>query len=70
MEASADVVYFADARRPKELIKGTNEVRAVNVVANLLSFVAENRIRHSGNRALHQVGQETVQLGPTVIGPR
>src|SRR5438874_13135890 len=43
---------------------------AVNVVANLLAFVAKNGILPSAERHLHQIGQKTVQLYAGVGRPR
>ena len=45
---SADVVYLARARLLIELVERANEIRAVNIVARLFAFVAEDGIRRAG----------------------
>ena len=48
----------------------------MDVVADLLALVAEHRVRPAGRRALHEVGEEAVQLarrewpGPVRQPPR
>ncbi len=41
----------------------------MDVVADLLAAVAEDRVGLAGHRAAHQVGEEAVQLGRRVVGP-
>ena len=44
------------------MIKHINQIKTVNVVANLLALVAEHVICGAGERHLYQVGQKAVQL--------
>ncbi len=43
-----------------------DQIEAVNVVADLFSFVAENPIRSAAHGTDHQVREKTMQLGPGV----
>ena len=65
---AADVVDGGGARGPAEGVEGGDQVGAVDVVADLLAVVAEDGVRSAGDGALHQVGEEAVQLGAGVLG--
>ena len=52
-----------------EGVERGHEVGAVDVVADLLTVVAEDRVRLAGHRAPHQVGEEPVELAPAWLGP-
>src|SRR6201999_997155 len=45
----------------------SNQVGAMDIVANLLSLVAEDRVRRTHNGAFHQIRQESVKLSPRVV---
>ena len=66
--AAADVVDGGGAGRLAEGVEGGDQVGAVDVVADLLALVAEDGVRGAGDGALHQVGEEAVQLGAGVLG--
>ncbi len=65
---AADVVDGRGLRLLVEEQEGVDEVGAVQVVAHLLALVAEDRVGVAGHGALHQVGEEAVQLGAGVVG--
>ena len=60
MPAAAHVVDFAGARIFEEFVESADEIRAVNVVANLFALVPEDFVRRAGGRALHEVCEETM----------
>ena len=62
MGAAADVIDLSGARSLEEFPEGVHQIVAVDVIAHLLAFVAKNPVRLPGDRAFHQVGQETVQF--------
>src|SRR5581483_2827304 len=64
---TAEVVDRADARILVERCDRTDEVGAVDVVADLLAAVAEDPVRRAGHRAAHQVREEAVELGARVM---
>lgn len=43
--------------------KGTDQVMAVDVIANLFPLVPKDSVRLALNNTLHQVREKTVQLG-------
>jgi hypothetical protein len=65
---AADVVDRRRLRVGGKGEEGVDEVGAVDVVAHLLAAVAEDGVVLAGHRALHQVGEEPVQLGAGVLG--
>src|SRR5262245_57643744 len=66
MPAPAGVVDLAGARILAVLPEHLDEVAGVNIVTNLFSIVAENRICLSGDRALSQIRQKAVHHGSGV----
>ncbi len=66
--AAAHVVDFAGAGSDGEALESGDEVGGVDVVAHLLALVAEDVVGAARHSALHQVGQEAVQLGAAVAG--
>src|SRR5438093_10130697 len=66
MPAATDVVDLARARGANEFGKGFDQIEAVNVVSDLLSFVPENPIRSVADGTDHQVREKTMQFGPSV----
>src|SRR5437867_11451517 len=64
--ASTDVVNLSRSGRLEEMPECVNEVRCMNVVANLLSLISINCIRTTSQNALDEIGQEAVQLGSAV----
>src|SRR5680860_280832 len=66
--AAADVVDGGGAGGGVESGEGGDQVGAVDVVAHLLAGVAEDGVGGAGRGALHQVGEEAVQLGAGVLG--
>src|SRR5437762_14324501 len=68
MPAATNVVNLACARCPNEFRKRFDQIEAVNVVADLFSFVAENPVRSSAHSTDHQVREKTMQLSPSVRG--
>lgn len=61
--STADVVHLTASRCLEELVESANQVGAVDIVANLFALVAEDGVGSAGHGTLHQVSQETVQLG-------
>ena len=49
------------------MIEGLDQIVAVNVVSNLFPFVAKYGVGSTSHGALHQIRQETVQLGAAMI---
>src|ERR1700736_5441663 len=66
MPAATNVVNLARARRSDEFGEGFHQIEAVNVVAHLFAFVAEDAIRAPGYGADHEIGEKSVQLGAGV----
>ena len=66
MAATADVVDLAGARGTDEFRKRFDQIEAVNVVADLFSFVAENPVRSAAHGTDHQIREKTMQLGAGV----
>src|SRR5437870_5541645 len=66
---AAKVVDLARARLLGECAEGPHDVVAVDVVADLLPLVAEDRVVLPAHGALHQVRQEAVQLDAAVLRP-
>src|SRR4051812_21744515 len=66
MAAAPDVVDLASARGGDELRKRFDQIEAMNVVADLFSFVAENPVRSAAYGTDHQIREKTVQLGSGV----
>src|SRR4051794_6237053 len=64
-----DVVDGGGTGRLAEGLEGGDQVRAVNVVADLLAGVAEDGVWRAGYDALHQVGEEAMEFGAGVLGP-
>ena len=62
MAAAANVINLPAARRANEFHECFDQIEAVDVVANLFSFVAENAVRPSIHRTDHQVREKTVQF--------
>src|ERR1700737_4888021 len=62
MPASADVVNLASSWRANELRERLDEIKAVNVVADLFAFVSEHAIRTIVHGADHQIGEKSVEL--------
>jgi hypothetical protein len=58
--ATTDVVNLSHARLREELTERGNQIRTVDVVADLLSLVAVNGVRRSCHRAFHQIRQEAM----------
>ena len=67
--AAAHIVDFSISRILEKRMERPHEIGAVNIVSNLFPFVAVHRVGIPGRRALHQVGQETVELRTRVIRP-
>src|SRR5262245_48364966 len=66
--AAAQVVYLTRSRILRELPKRIDHVVAVNLVADLLAFVAETRIGLLTERTHHKIIQEPMQLDASVMG--
>src|SRR5438477_7159844 len=64
MATAANIVYSAGARRLHEMPESVDQVPGMDVVADLLSLVAEHRIGLTGNRAFDEIGEKTVQHRP------
>src|ERR1043166_8136400 len=62
----AHIINLPAPGRPKELPKSFHQIKTMDVVANLLSLVAEHAIGLAQRGALHQVGQKSMQLGSGV----
>jgi hypothetical protein len=58
--AAAHVIDLAATRFFKKLVENPNQIRTVNVVADLFFLVSENRIRRAGYCTFHQIGKESV----------
>ena len=63
---AAEVVDLAAVRIRCELLDGSDDIVTMNVVANLLALVAEDRVLATGNGHFHQVGEEAVKLNARV----
>ena len=50
-------------------VKGRDQVKAVDIVAHLLSLVTENGVFLAGDGTFHQVRQKSVQHRAGMIGP-
>src|SRR3712207_7021452 len=44
-------------------MEGPNQVRAVEVISDLLTLVSEHGVRSKGESAFHEVRQEAMELG-------
>src|SRR5580704_4130757 len=60
--AAAEIVDLPTTRFGGKLFNGTDHIVAVNVVADLLAFIAEYVVGPARNGHLHQVGKEAVKL--------
>src|SRR4051794_23696597 len=67
---AADVVDRGCLGARVKAQEGLDQVGGVEVVAHLLSLVAEDRVRRTGGGALHEVGKEAMQLRPRMVRPR
>src|SRR5881275_74675 len=63
---TAYVVNFRDARLIDEGRKCFHQIEAMNVIAYLFAFVAEDAIGPADDTTLHQVSEKTVQLRPSM----
>lgn len=66
--AAADVVNLPTARSGSEANDEAGDVFGVNIVAHLLTFIAENLVFTTLNVAADQITQEAVELDSRVIG--
>src|SRR5712692_2840230 len=66
MAATADIVNFTHARRANKFSKRFHEIEAVDVVADLLAFVAEDAIRTAADGTGHEIRKKPVQLSAGV----
>ncbi len=66
--AAPDVVDFGDAGCTDEGGDELGDVVGVDVVADLLPFVAEDFVFPAFEVALHEVGQKAMQFDPAVVG--
>ena len=57
---AAHVVDLPAARRLEELVEGTDQIVAVDVVPNLLPSIAEDGVGCAFDIAFHEVSQEAV----------
>src|SRR5437879_10731473 len=64
MATAANIVYSAGARRLHEMPESVDQVPGMDVVADLLSLVAEHRIGLAGNSAFDEISEKTVQHRP------
>src|SRR5579884_3203028 len=67
--SAAKVVDSARARRRVERSERRHDVRRVDVIPDLFSAIADNRVGLAGDSAAHQERQEAVQLRAGMIGP-
>ena len=58
--SAADVINLAWPGIQEEFFRGSHDIEAMNVVADLLPLVPQNRVRLSGHRDFHQIRQESV----------
>src|SRR2546430_2695151 len=70
VRASGEVVDRGDAGPAMKRRKGLCDVSYMNVVLHLLSCIAVDGVGIAGDGALHEVGEESVQWGTGVAGPR
>lgn len=68
--SATNVVHLAAARRLKEFLDETSHVKGVNIVPDLLAFIAKHRVFPSGNVDANEVTQEAVQFNPRMVRPR
>ena len=66
--AASDVIDFSYPGTFKEVIKGVDQIVTMYVVPHLFTFVAVDAEIFSGDRALHQVGEKTMQFRTGVTG--
>src|SRR5216684_3224432 len=64
----AQIVDFADSRRLPEFLDKSRDVIGMDVVANLLSLVAEDPVEAPLDITANQITQEAMQLDATMVG--
>lgn len=68
--ATTQVINFGNTRRIDKGFHESRDIERVNIVPDLLTFVAKDTILVSLKIALDQVAQETVQLNSCMIRSR
>ena len=68
--ATTQVINFGNTRCVDKGFYESRDIERMNVVPNLLSFVAKDTILATFKIALDQIAQESVQLDACMIRPR
>ena len=67
--AATDIVDLARARSIEEAPERVHQIEGMDVVADLLAVVAEDRVRLAADRAFDEIGEEAMQLRAGMAGP-